>query len=135
MHLGDINCFRSAYKLKHLMRMMEIKWKKNKHILDMILLYFFVLIWSKIIFYRQIVYLDWWIFSNKLNIDCILQLCSLYNILTYLMVSVYLSVNITMILGGNDFWVIKGLYEDCSDFFSNDVAFCLVTIIRLRLFP
>lgn len=83
----------------------------------MLLLYFFVLIWSKIIFYRQIVYLDWWIFSNKLNIDCILQLCSLYNILTYLMVSVYLSVNITMILGGNDFWVIKGLYEDCSDFF------------------
>lgn len=44
MHLGDINCFRSAYKLKHLMRMMEIKLKKNKHILDMILLYFFVLI-------------------------------------------------------------------------------------------
>lgn len=103
MHLGDINCFRSAYKLKHLMRMMEIKWKKNKHILDMILLYFFVLIWSKIIFYRQIVYLDWWIFSNKLNIDCILQLCSLYNILTCLMVSVYLSVNITMILGGKWF--------------------------------
>lgn len=135
MHLGDINCFRSAYKLKHLMRMMEIKLKKINIFSIWYYYIFFVLIWSKKIFYRQIVYLDWWIFSNKLNIDCILQLCSLYNILTYLMVSVYLSVNITMILGGNDFWVIKGLYEDCSDFFSNDVAFCLVTIIRLRLFP
>lgn len=50
------------------------------------------------------------------------------------MVLVYLFVNIIMILGGNDFWVIKGFYEDCSDYFLNDVVFCLVIIICFRLF-
>lgn len=44
MHLGDINCLRSAYKIKHQMGMMEIKFKKNQHVLEILLIYFYVLI-------------------------------------------------------------------------------------------